>query len=308
MTVDRTNLFIVNTDITLKRYRVSNKVEEYDVVWFMDGLWRPLDGTLNNLSDLEFSWGVAYHVDKETSTSQIIYDGEIKGCPFVNDVGNWYVTANGKLTQEETNFYVGYSIDGASLILELKDLEFTCNSAIIYPHDEDWGNVESEDILTLELLSDVDFLKWGKENVEDTSGVLIDVEDPTRYVVTNDNFEELFFKISSTNDEEGLPETCSVFITSCMELNEDYKIEIINADGVVLDEEDTIDNLFVISPLIEINEQEEETVLNEAYFRITLLKDYEEATRNGTTLDIYLTDANLQKCTKQNSVFFLWLD
>lgn len=306
MSINRTKLFQVNADMTLKRYTVSNKVEDYDVVWFMDGLWRPLDGTVDNLSSLEFSWGVAYHVDKETSTSQIIYEGEIKGCPFVNDIGNWYVTADGKLTQKETNFYIGYSIDGTSLILELRNLEFTCNSAIVYPFDEAWGNTESEDVLKVELVTEDELIKWVKDDVEDELGVVLDVDNPSRYTVTDDNFESLVFKIYSSNDVDGLPETCSVFIKSCMEINEDYKIELIDKDGIVLDVEDTIDNLFVISPLIEIGE--EETVLNEAYFRITLLKDYSIATRNGTSIDIYLTDANLQKCTKENSVFYLWLE
>jgi hypothetical protein len=326
MPFDKTKLFLMNKDIVLERTTISSKVEEWDVVWFMDGVWRPVDGTLNlyngyrfiNLTDNklytyvtedpmpihDYNWGIAYHVDHETHTAQIIYDGELKGCSLINTVGKWYADRHGKLTQTETNFYVGYCLAPTTLVIELNELLFVCNNTVVYPElTDEWGNEESEDVLKLELLTDVDtYLKWGKDAPEDTTGYLEDVSVPTRYEITSEAFSlnhdnALFFKVSSTNAI--MPETCAIALDGCMEVGVDYKVEITDADGVVLDEEDEIGELFVISPI-------EDSDPNVAYFKITLLKSFEEVAKSGNSLDIYFTDANIQRCDKANSVFYIW--
>lgn len=305
MPFDKTKLMLTNKDIVLQRTLVSSKVEEWDVVWYMDGLWRPVDGTLDPMPAYDFNWGIAYHVDPETQTAQIIYDGEVKGCTTINNIGKWYVDRHGKLTQTMTNFYVGYCLEVNSLVITLNSLDYVCNDTVVYPEETSvWGNEESSDTLKMELKLDVDsFLKWGKDSSEDSTGYLLDVDTPTRYEISEDIFgisfnNELLFKISSTNVL--MPETCAIALDGCMEIGVDYKVEITDADGVVLDEEDEIGNLFVISPI-------EDSDPNVAYFKVTLLRPYEDIVReSGISLDIYFTDANLQKCDKAHSVFYIW--
>ena len=304
MPFDKTKLFLMNKDVVLERTTISSKVEEWDVVWFMDGVWRPVDGTLDPMPTHDYNWGIAYHVEHETHTAQIIYDGELKGCSLINTVGKWYADRHGKLTQTETNFYVGYCLVPTTLVIELNELLFVCNDTVVYPElTDEWGNEESEDVLKLELLTDVDtYLKWGKDAPEDTTGYLEDVSVPTRYEITSEAFSlnhdnALFFKVSSTNAI--MPETCAIALDGCMEVGVDYKVEITDVDGVVLDEEDEIGELFVISPI-------EDSEPNVAYFKITLLKSFEEVAKSGNSLDIYFTDANMQKCNKANSVFYIW--
>ncbi len=304
MPFDKTKLLLVNKDVVLERVNVSSKVQEWDIVWFMDGVWRPVDGTLDPMPAYDYNWGIAYHVDPETHTAQIIYDGEVKGCSLIDTIGPWYADRHGKLTTTPTNFYVGFCSTPHTLTMLLTNLAFICNDSIVYPAETDeWGNLESEDVLKLELLVNENYIKWGKDNSEDTTGYIENVNMPTRYMVNNTNFEEthnnmLFFKVSSTNAI--MPETCSIKLDGCMEIGVDYKVELTDELGVVLDEEDNINDLFVISPI-------EESDPNVAYFKVTLLKPFDEVARTGNSLDVYFTDANLQKCNKQNSVFYIWL-
>jgi len=87
-----------------------------DVVTLKDGVWVPLDGTVEFEENM--SWGIAINVNTETHVGDILYNGKLINA-LVTSPGNWYCDAFGKLTQTVTNFYVGYAFSEGVLYLDL---------------------------------------------------------------------------------------------------------------------------------------------------------------------------------------------
>ena len=107
--VDRTRLLASNTDVILQNCPLQEDVVEYDVVWFVNGEWTQVNGTSTALNTIDYNWGIAYHVDPVGNEGKVIYEGQLKGCDAINNVGKWYADAHGKLTTTPTHFYVGHS-------------------------------------------------------------------------------------------------------------------------------------------------------------------------------------------------------
>jgi len=306
--MDKSRLFATNVHTILQNQPISSIVEEWDVVWFMDGVWVPVDGTVKQTIE-QFNWGLAYHVDQEKGTSKVWYYGEVSGCcDPINYTGYWYADKDGKLTQVETEFYVGYSQAPKSICLELYSMDFKCNPLIVYPVEpvvNYWANTLSTHDLKLSFLSEpttTNYIKWGKVNPADTLGYLADVATPTRFEINETDYETKYnrkFEFNLSSDIN-IPETSTLHLGGYLKIGVDFVINVLSktAGSIV----ETIDegNIFIIEPELDLTP-------DQVYFEIEFLKPFNELVKGeGVSLDIYAGDENTFRCNLSDSVFYFW--